>query len=147
MFIQQLNRSDPEKIHIIIENKEGAVLNVGEVVEWDLTNTLGLSVEELDANLSPLRAGVVSEFGAIADDGFGFIQIYGVHGAVLTSTTVTAGLVVAGTVETNVGKAINFASSTTSVSGTAANELGSKLGVALAVTDTNSATIMLACMG
>ena len=145
MLIQHLNRTDPEKVFISVYNNEGAALNRGEVVEWDDDATgdnLGVYVEELDANESALACGVV-ESTTIASAAVGLVQVYGYHDAVLTSTTVTAGAVVSATVESSVGKVDDFASALTTSTNAAAMAI---VGVALNVTDTNSAGVVIRMM-
>lgn len=142
MLIKQLNRSDPDKVFIAVENQEGAALNRGEVVEWDTTNTLGVSVEELDANESPLVAGIVEDT-TIADQAYGLVQVWGYHDAVLTSTTVTVGAAVSATVESSVGKVDDFASALTTSTNAASLAV---VGVALTANDTNSAGVFLRLM-
>lgn len=146
MLIKQLNRSDPDKVFIAIENQEGAALNRGELVEWDTTNTLGVSVEEVDTNRAALVAGVVEDT-TISDGEFGLIQIWGFHDAVLTADTLTVGTPCMATTDSSVGKATDFTASTTDVSVTTAGELHSIIGVAL--TDngvSTSAGVMLRLM-
>ncbi len=142
MLIKNANeRGVAEQISISVENQEGAALNRGEVVEWDTTNTIGVSVEELDSSTAQHVAGVVEDT-TIADGEYGLIQIYGLHDAVLTATTVTAGQAVSGTVESSVGKVTDHSASTD----LAANANLGIMGAALSVVDTNSAQVFLRCM-
>lgn len=137
----KLKKDDPAKMFIDVENKEGATLNRGEIVEWDLTNTVGFSVEEVDSATPAHVAGVVEDT-TIADGAVGRIQISGLHDAVLTSTTVTAGLAVAADTESGVGKAVDHSASTD----LEAYQAAAIIGVALVVNDTNSAKIYLRLM-
>lgn len=141
MMFNKIRYKDPLKVVITVENKEGATLNRGEVVEWDTTNTIGLSVEELDSNTAQHVAGVVEDT-TIADGKRGLIQIHGLHDAVLTSTTVTPGLAVSGTVESSVGKVVDHSASTD----LAANDAAGIIGVALEVNDTESAKVYIRLM-
>lgn len=146
MLIKQLNRSDPDKIFIGIENKEGATLNRGELVEWDTTNTLGVSCEEVDSNRATLVAGVVEDT-TIASNAFGLVQIWGFHDAVLTADTLTIGVPCMATTASSVGKATDFTATTTVLNVTTAGEIMSIIGVPL--TDngvSTSAGVMLKCM-
>lgn len=138
MRIQTLNRTDPEKVFLVVENQEGSQLVNGDVVEWDLTNTVGWSVEKSDALRAPVVAGVVSQ--TIDTSGIGLIQVRGIHTAVKTTTTVTAEAPV---VADTSGKCVAFTASTTVLNVTTAGEICSILGVCIVVTDTNSSQIML----
>ena len=137
MQIQQLNRTDAEKIFIIVENKEGGALANEDVVEWDSTNNAGISVEKADSANAPNVAGVAIE--AIADGAYGRIQIYGVHTAVATNTTVT--IATADASETT-GDCVDASASTDQ----AANLALAQFGHVVRVTDTNSSQIFLRCM-
>ena len=145
MIIKKLlGPTDTEAIYISVLNKEGATLNRGEVVEWDTDatgNLIGKSVEEMDSSEAQHIAGVVQDV-TIDDDIYGLIQVYGLHDAVLTASTVTVGLAVSGTVESSVGK-VDDASASTDL---AANANQAMIGAAIAVVDTNSAQIFLRIM-
>lgn len=142
IVIKRLGRSDDlGQIYVSIQNNEGATLNRGEVVEWDLDANVGFGVEEVDSATPQNVAGVV-ENGTILDTKSGLIQIYGLHEAVLTSTTVTAGAAVSADTESSVGKAVDHSASTD----LAANLALGIIGAAIEVVDTNSAKIFLRCM-
>ena len=73
MQIQQLNRDDPDKIFITVENAEGSALEPNFVCEWTATTTdadQGRKVELVDSALHTVTglgaatgkvAGVVTE--------------------------------------------------------------------------------------
>lgn len=94
MLFQRINRSDPEKIFIVVKNSYStAALSNGQAVIWDWTTdcdgvgvTLGIATNNVAAGQDV--AGVAAE--SIAAGGYGLIQVYGYHSAVrcrsLTST-------------------------------------------------------------
>lgn len=142
IVIKRLGRSDDlGQIFVSIQNNEGATLNRGEVVEWDTDADPGFGVEEVDSAFPQHVAGVVEDV-TIADAKDGLIQIYGLHEAVLTSTTITLALAVVADTESSVGKAV-VASISTDL---AANLAQSLFGTVLETNDTNSAKIFLRCM-
>lgn len=132
---------EPFNVYIRVKNNEGADLNRGEVVEWETGADAGFAVEEVDSATPQHVAGVVEDT-TIADGEYGFIQIHGLHDAVLTSTTVTVGLAVSADTESSVGKAVDHSASTD----LAANANAGIFGVALVVNDTNSAKIFIRLM-
>lgn len=142
MKMNQLQKKgEPFNVYIPVENKEGATLNRGEVVEWDTTNTIGFSVEEVDSAGPQHVAGVVEDT-TIESDAVGMIQIHGLHDAVLTSTTLTPGLAASADTESGVGKLVDHSAATD----VAANAAGAIVGACLEVNDTNSAKVMLRLM-
>lgn len=142
IVIKRLGRSDDlGQIYVSIQNNEGATLNRGEVVEWDLDANVGFGVEEVDAATPQHVAGVVED-STIADTKQGLIQVYGLHEAVLTNTTLTAGGAASADTESSVGKAVDHSASTD----LAANAALGIIGATLSVVDTNSAKIFLRCM-
>jgi len=142
MIIKRLGQAaDTSAIYATIQNNEGATLNRGEVVEWDLDANVGSGVEEVDSATPQNVAGVVED-ATIADTAEGLIQVYGLHDAVLTNTTLTAGAAASADTESSVGKAVDHSASTD----LAANAALGIIGATLEVNDTNSAKIFLRCM-
>lgn len=142
MIIKHLGRAaDTEAIYVTVQNNEGATLNRGEVVEWDLDANIGFGVEEVDAATPQHVAGVVEDT-TIASTKPGLIQVYGLHDAVLTNTTLTAGAAASADTESGVGKAVDHSASTDAAANTALGIIGATL----EVVDTNSAKIFLRCM-
>ncbi|MAH47228.1 hypothetical protein CMI37_15495 [Candidatus Pacearchaeota archaeon] len=94
MILQRINRSDPEKIFIVVKNSYStASLTNGQSVIWDWTTdadgvgvTLATATENVAAGTD--FAGVAVD--TIAAGAYGLLQIYGYHSAVrvrsLTST-------------------------------------------------------------
>lgn len=77
MFFQKINRSDPEKVFIVVKNSwSTAALAEGNVVCWDYTTDAdGVGVTKPTTALLKLVAGVAA--GAIAVGDYGLIQVYG----------------------------------------------------------------------
>ena len=142
IIIKRLGQhDDTPAIYVSIKNAEGATLNRGEVVEWDTDDEIGYGVEEVDS-LNPEHIAGVVEDATIADNAPGLIQVYGLHDAVLTVTTVTAGLAVIGDTEGGVGKALVASASTDAAGSTAAGIFGA----VLEVNNTDSAKVFIRCM-
>ncbi len=77
MDIQQLNRSDAEKVFISCRNITGATVSAGVPVEWDVeTVTDGNSVTlAKSGSLTALFAGITD--ASMVDDAYGLVQCYG----------------------------------------------------------------------
>ena len=97
MLFQKINRTDPERIFIVVHNNEGGNLVRGDVVEFDDTAGAvypGVSVELADSAAATLVAGVMEGKtfggGTVAAGGFGLCQVYGYHAAVTTDGTVAS---------------------------------------------------------
>lgn len=85
MLFQRINRSDPEKIFLVVYNSYStAALSNGQAVQWDFTTDAdGVGVTRPTAratNGGVATAGVAAE--AIAAGAYGLIQVYGYHSAV-----------------------------------------------------------------
>ena len=78
MLFQRLNRSDPEKVFIVVKNSwSSAAITVGQVVVWDYTTDAdGVGVTKPTTALRKMPAGVV-EYASIAAGDYGLIQVYG----------------------------------------------------------------------
>jgi hypothetical protein len=80
MRIQRINKSDPEKIFIVVMNSYStATLTAGQAVQWDYTNDAnGVSVTVARARATSAGAavaGVVAE--SIAHNSYGMVQVFG----------------------------------------------------------------------
>lgn len=89
MLFQRVNRSDPEKVFIVVKNSwSTASLSNGQPVKWDfITDCDGVGVDKPSAiatNGGAAFAGVVVE--TIAAGSYGLIQVYGYHSAVICRT-------------------------------------------------------------
>lgn len=85
MLFQRINRSDPEKVFIVVMNSYStASLTNGQACEWDYTTDAnGVSVtipSARAASAGAACAGVVAE--TIAAGAYGLVQVYGYHSAV-----------------------------------------------------------------
>lgn len=85
MIFQRINRSDPEKVFIVVLNSYStASLTNGQVVEWDYTtdaNGVSVTIPSARATSSgAAAAGIVAE--TIAAGSYGLLQVYGYHSAV-----------------------------------------------------------------
>tara|TARA_R110000824_G_scaffold74767_3_gene189944 strand:+ start:3979 stop:4431 length:453 start_codon:yes stop_codon:yes gene_type:complete len=99
------NREQAEKVFIVVENSQGAVLEPGKVVEWTITTTdadQGKQVELTDAILHTKTgigghkvAGVVNS--TINDNDMGRLQVYGAANVRANNTYDSGTLLVAGT--------------------------------------------------
>ena len=93
MLFQRINRTDPEKVFVVVYNSYStAALSNGQGVIWDFaTDADGVGVTRPTAratNAGLAAAGVVA--GAIAAGAYGLVQVYGYHSAV-RMRTVTGG--------------------------------------------------------
>ena len=94
MLFQRVNRTDPEKIFIVVQNSYStATITNGQWVTWDWASAadgVGVSIPSATENVSGGTdvAGCVAE--SIAHGSYGLVQVYGYHSAVrvrsLTST-------------------------------------------------------------
>ena len=100
MLFRRINRSDPEKVFVVVMNGYStASLQNGYVVEWDFTTLVdGLGVTQPTAttvSLGNAAAGVAVE--TIAHNAYGLVQVYGYHAAVharkCTSATTSTDLI------------------------------------------------------
>lgn len=93
MLFQRLNRSDPEKVFIVVKNTYStAAITVGQIVAWDYTTDAdGVGVTRPTTALLKLVAGVV-EYASIAAGEYGLIQIYGHNANALVDGTTGIGV-------------------------------------------------------
>ena len=104
MLFQRVNRSDPEKIFIVVKNSYStASLTNGQATMWDYaTDADGVGVtkpasgEARNGHFGTAFAGIAAE--TIAHESYGLVQVYGYHSAVRVRTqTGTNPAVAAGT--------------------------------------------------
>jgi hypothetical protein len=83
MLFKRINRSDPERVYMIVKNSYTVALSNGQAVIWDfITDQDGVSVERPTAratNAGFAFAGIVAE--TIDIGAYGLIQVYGYHSA------------------------------------------------------------------
>jgi hypothetical protein len=94
MIFQRVNRTDPEKVFVVVYNSYStAAITVGQVVNWDFgTDIDGVGVTRPTAratNAGLAVAGAVAS-ASIAAGSYGLVQVYGYHSA-LRMRTVTGG--------------------------------------------------------
>lgn len=94
MIFQRVNRTDPEKIFVVVYNSYStAAITVGQVVNWDFgTDIDGVGVTRPTAratNAGFAVAGAVAS-ASIAAGSYGLVQVYGYHPS-LRVRTVTGG--------------------------------------------------------
>jgi len=78
LHFQRINRSDPEKVFIVVKNSYStAAITVGQVVAFDYTTDAdGVGVTQPTTALLPHVAGVVADT-SIAAGAYGLVQVYG----------------------------------------------------------------------
>jgi len=86
MLFQRINRSDAEKVFIVVKNSwSTAAITVGQVVAFDyVTDQDGVSVTRPATSLLAMPAGIV-ETASIAIGDYGFVQVYGHNANALVS--------------------------------------------------------------
>ena len=94
MLFQRINRSDPEKVFIVVKNSYStASLTNGQAAMWDYdTDADGVAVTKPAANAVShgiAIAGIAAE--TIAAGSYGLVQVYGYHSAVRCRTISTTG--------------------------------------------------------
>lgn len=96
MLFQQLNRTDAEKVFIIVKNTSGATLaaNLPVYFETDEQSD-GLAVSQMVTGGNMLFAGIND--ASLADDGYGLVQVYGKRTSVVVCPVVSSYSAVPGT--------------------------------------------------
>lgn len=89
MIISHINRTRPDCVYAIFQNKDTVTLTDGMAVIHNTANADGLGVKRSSTGESSLWAGVVAGID-IPPGAFGTIQIYGFHAAV--KATVLSGI-------------------------------------------------------
>lgn len=86
MLIQRVNRTDPEKVFIVVKNTYStAAITVGQAVVFDYTTDAdGVGVTRPTTALLKLPAGIV-ETASIANGDYGLVQVYGHNANALVS--------------------------------------------------------------
>lgn len=87
MLFSRVNRSDPERVFIVVKNSYStASLSNGQAVQWDFNTDIdgvGVTIPTARAtNAGMAFAGIAAE--TIAAGAYGLIQVYGYHSAVRT---------------------------------------------------------------
>lgn len=111
MQIQQLNRTDAEKVFIIVKNVDGGgsiTTGMGAAFSPDTASDDGVNAVQSTGALSALFAGVAQK--DIAINGFGLVQVWGFAASVAISQSVGSWTVTAGDILRHSGDAGHFAS-------------------------------------
>lgn len=97
MLIQRINRSDPEKVFIVVKNSYStAAITNGQAVTWDfVTDQDGVGVTMPLARATNQGFGVagIVATASIAAGDYGLIQTYGYHSATRVRTVTSGGVV------------------------------------------------------
>lgn len=95
MQIQKVNRTDAEKVFIVIQNVDGASITTGYAARYvggaaaEIVSTDGVQAVKLDAESTWASfAGIAMQ--DIAVNGFGRTQIWGYNGSVAFSNVITS---------------------------------------------------------
>ena len=106
-----VSREEAEKVFIVVENNQSAVLEPGYVCEWSPTTTAadqGRLVELVDAAVN-LTTGIAGKVAGVVDSTIntaqiGRLQVYGPKDVVTQTTVAVSRMVVASSVNaTNIG--------------------------------------------
>jgi hypothetical protein len=95
MIFQRVNRTDPERVFVVMRNNEGASMPKDSACGLELASASvdGVRVRQLDTALAHTFVGIVD--AAIADGAYGLIQVYGYRSTSLiltTNTSITTGV-------------------------------------------------------
>lgn len=94
MLLKRLNRDEPERIFVVVENNEGAQMDKDATASLDITTDVdGIKALDINANEEYAFMGIVD--ANIADNDFGLVQTYGYRSSsnvVRTNTNLSAGM-------------------------------------------------------
>lgn len=96
MIFQRVNRTDPERVFVVMRNNEGATINANQTVQLELASASIDGVRVRDMDTGNLHAFVGVADAAIADGAYGLIQVYGYRSTSIlfqTNTSVDTGVV------------------------------------------------------
>lgn len=90
MIFQRLNRTDPERTFVIVQNNEGATLNKDAACQWELASASidGVKVRQHDTGNDYAHVGIVD--ANIANGEFGLVQVYGYRSSSILFQTNTS---------------------------------------------------------
>lgn len=77
MISPRVNRTDPERIFIVVQNNEGSTLNKDDTAIWELASASvdGVKVRQPDTGLEIAKAGVID--ANLANGDYGLMQVWG----------------------------------------------------------------------
>lgn len=94
MIFPRINRTDVERVFVVVENNEGATMEANATCQMDLTTDVdGVKARDVDAHQQYAFLGIVD--ANIADGDFGLVQVYGYRSGattVRTDTDLSAGM-------------------------------------------------------
>lgn len=97
MLFQRINRSDPEKIFVVVFNSYStAAITNGQVVNWDFITDqdgVGVTMPLARATNQGLAAAGIVATSSIAAGDYGLCQVYGKHSAARVRTVSGGGVV------------------------------------------------------
>ena len=89
MLFKKLNRTDPERVFVVVENNEGATINKDQTVQMDETTDVdGVKVRDMDTGSLYAFLGIAD--ADIADNDFGLVQVYGYRSSSIVFQTDTS---------------------------------------------------------
>jgi hypothetical protein len=93
MLFQRLNRTDAEKVFIIVKNISGGTMTANYPAVWDISSPDGIAVSKPATATLSLFVGIAD--ADIAEQAYGLVQVYG-YRASAYMTNDTSNAVVAG---------------------------------------------------
>lgn len=93
MLFQRLNRTDAEKVFVIVKNISGGTMTANYPAVWDISSPDGIAVSKPATATLCLFVGIAD--ADIAEQGYGLVQVYG-YRASAYMTNDTSAAVVAG---------------------------------------------------
>jgi hypothetical protein len=91
MLFQRINRSDPEKVFIVVKNSDATAITVGMAVCFDYaTDQDGVGVDAPATAILTIPAGIVEDT-SIAAGSYGLVQVYGHNANALVDGTTGLG--------------------------------------------------------
>lgn len=94
LLFKSLNRDEPERVFIVVENNEGAQMDKDAACQLDLTSAVdGVKARDVDAHEQYAFLGIVD--ANLPAGGFGLVQVYGYRSSsnvVRTDTNLSAGM-------------------------------------------------------
>jgi len=92
MLFQRVNRTDAEKVFVVVYNASGGAFTTGQAMEWDTTPTAdGIRVTTPSTAALSAFAGLAS--AGIANGAYGLAQVYGYTASASVKPDITTALV------------------------------------------------------
>lgn len=95
MIFQRANRTDPERLFVVVRNNEGATINANQTVQWEPASASvdGVRVRDMDTDNVYLFVGIAD--AAISDGDYGLVQVWGYRSTSIlfqTDTSINTGV-------------------------------------------------------